>query len=87
MSNEAIYMKLPFDLSGSRSKNRFRYEILWGLSKLFDIYNENESFVMVFDYACDIEVHKDTGLDFYQVKSKKRRSSLYSRSITKKEKT
>ncbi|EGO6113562.1 DUF4297 domain-containing protein [Enterococcus faecalis] len=71
MSNEAIYMKLPFDLSGSRSKNRFRYEILWGLSKLFDIYNENESFVMVFDYACDIEVHKDTGFDFYQVKSKK----------------
>lgn len=64
-------MKLPFDLSGSRSKNRFRYEILWGLSKLFDIYNENESFVMVFDYACDIEVHKDTGFDFYQVKSKK----------------
>lgn len=64
-------MQLPFDLSGSRSKNRFRYEILWGLSKLYDIYNENESFVMVFDYACDIEVHKKDGLDFYQVKTKK----------------
>ncbi|EHQ9041141.1 DUF4297 domain-containing protein, partial [Enterococcus faecalis] len=71
MSNETIYMELPFDLSGSRSKNRFRYEILWGLSKLFDIYNENESFVMVFDYACDIEVHKESGFDFYQIKTKK----------------
>ncbi|EAD9907904.1 DUF4297 domain-containing protein [Listeria monocytogenes] len=87
MSNESIYMKLPFDLSGSRSKNRFRYEILWGLSKLFDIYNENESFVMVFDYACDIEVHKETGFDFYQIKTKKDGAVYTQESLLRKKKT
>ncbi len=35
---EKLYKKLPFDLSGSRTKNRFRNEILWGLEKIFAWY-------------------------------------------------
>lgn len=35
------YMNLPFDLSGSRSKNRFRNEILWGLKKILELYKQD----------------------------------------------
>ncbi|NLI93102.1 MAG: DUF4297 domain-containing protein [Peptococcaceae bacterium] len=63
-------MSLPYDLSGSRSKNRFRLELLWGISKMLDIYNYSD-FAMVFDYVCDIEVHSQTGFEFYQIKTHK----------------
>lgn len=54
---EGIYGQLPYDLSGSMSKNRFRNEMLWGLSKIFDLFKEGKDFCVVFDYVCDIEVH------------------------------
>lgn len=56
MNTEDSYMKLPYDLSGSSSKNRFRLEILWGASKMFDLY-DTDDFCIVFDYKCDIEVN------------------------------
>lgn len=37
MDNNEFYQSLPVDLSGSRSKNRFRLELLWGLGKLIDL--------------------------------------------------
>nr|WP_135449633.1 dsDNA nuclease domain-containing protein [Planococcus citreus] len=58
MSITEHYMNLPFDLSGSRAKNRFRNELLWGLKKMLELYKESDDFTMVFDYSCDIEVHK-----------------------------
>jgi len=64
------YRTIPHDLSGSRSKNRFRQEILWGVSKMFDIFDEPD-FCVIFDYKCDIEVHIDGIIEFYQIKSKK----------------
>ena len=33
MKLSEAYRTIPYDLSGSMSKNRFRQEILWGLSK------------------------------------------------------
>lgn len=30
-----IYAKIPYDLSGSMSKNRFRQELCWGISKWY----------------------------------------------------
>lgn len=69
MSISEYYMNLPFDLAGSRSKNRFRNEMLWGLKKMLELYSENEDFTIVFDYSCDIEIHKSDGLEFYQVKT------------------
>jgi len=62
-------MNLPFDLSGSRAKNRFRNELLWGLKKMLELYKEGDDFTMVFDYSCDIEVHKQDDLEFYQLKT------------------
>ena len=49
MSKSQVYEMLPYDLSGSRSKNRFRNELLWGLEKLYEIYKTGEDFCIIFD--------------------------------------
>lgn len=68
MTNEEYYMTLPHDMSGSMSKNRFRIELLWGISKMLDVYEKGD-FTMVFDCACDIELHVTDGFEFYQIKT------------------
>lgn len=68
MDNREYYLSLPHDMSGSVSKNRFRMELLWGISKMIDIYDSGD-FTMVFDYACDIEIHFEDGFEFYQIKT------------------
>lgn len=65
------YFSLPHDISGSRSKNRFRAELLWGVSKMLDLMETDREFTMVFDYACDIEIHYQDSLEFYQIKTRK----------------
>ena len=65
-----IYSKIPFDLSGSISKNRFRQELCWGISKMFDLFDK-EDFCVVFDYKCDIEIHFNDSIEFYQIKTHK----------------
>lgn len=71
------YKKLPVELSGSRVKNRFRMELLWGVSKLFDLLEVGGEFTVVFDYACDIEVHLNDGFEFYQIKTHAKDKSEY----------
>ena len=70
MGYSDYYMNLPLDLAGSRTKNRFRVELLWGISKLIDGYKQYDDYTVVFDFKCDIELHYENGLDFYQVKTK-----------------
>lgn len=71
MSLNTTYSLLPKDLSGSRAKNRFRQELLWGISKIYDLYLENQDdFFVIFDYVCDIEVGINDTFHFYQVKTK-----------------
>lgn len=36
------YNSIPHDLSGAASKNRFRLEMLWGIGKMFDLYNKSD---------------------------------------------
>ncbi|KAA0761721.1 dsDNA nuclease domain-containing protein [Bacillus sp. TE8-1] len=81
------YMNLPFDLSGSIAKNRFRNEILWGLKKMFDLYKEDIEFTVVFDYSCDIEVHKENCFEFYQVKTQNDNGTYTVNKLTKKNKS
>ncbi|SHK15244.1 dsDNA nuclease domain-containing protein [Desulforamulus aeronauticus] len=66
----SVYNSIPYDLSGAASKNRFRLEMLWGISKMFDLYDKPD-FCVVFDYKCDIEIHFDDTLEFYQIKTHK----------------
>ncbi len=64
------YTDLPYDLSGSLAKNRFRVELLWGLDKMLELHKKNINYVMVFDYVCDIEAHFDgNNYEFYQLKT------------------
>lgn len=83
MNREAYYLSLPHDLSGSMSKNRFRIELLWGVSKILDLMEGIEDFSVVFDYACDIEVHNNTSFEFYQIKSHKNNKAYTTSSLTK----
>lgn len=70
-------MELPFDLSGSRTKNRFRLELLWGVSKMLKLMETTDEFTIVFDYVCDIEIHLDDQFEFYQVKTHKESQPRY----------
>ncbi|MBE5860835.1 MAG: DUF4297 domain-containing protein [Butyrivibrio sp.] len=78
MELEKFYMSLPYDLSGSMSKNRFRVELLWGVGRMLELLEQDQEFTMVFDYACDIEVHFDKKLEFFQIKSHAKGMSNYS---------
>lgn len=71
MGIKEAYEKLPFDLSGARTKNRFDFEILYGIELLIDNYSTLNDFVIVFDYVCDIELHCNdkNSLEFHQIKS------------------
>ena len=78
------YMLMPYDLSGSRSKNRFRIELLWGIDKMLELMESDKSFTMVFDYVCDIEVHMQDELEFYQIKTHSKSQGAYTtKSLTK----
>lgn len=66
-----IYLNVKKDLSGTISKNRFSQEYYWGLKKIYNLFTSNSSdFVVIFDYACDIDVISDK-IYFYQLKTKK----------------
>lgn len=77
------YLSLPHDLSGSRSKNRFKTEVLWGISKMLDLIENKEKFTAVFDYACDVEIHYDERFEFYQIKTHASKNSYTIDSLTK----
>lgn len=81
--NNTQYMKLPYDLSGAMSKNRFRNEMLWGLSLIFDSYLAQKDFVAIFDYVCDIELHSDGTFAFYQLKTSSGTSPYSVNKLTK----
>lgn len=86
MSITDEYDKIPFELSGASSKNRFRLEMLWGASKMFDLFDKDD-FCIVFDYKCDIEVHLYDSLEFYQVKTHKIQSPYTLSTLSKQDKT
>lgn len=80
------YEKLPYELSGSISKNRFRIELLWGVSVMLDLMKEDKDFTIVFDYVCDVEIHYQDGFEFHQIKTHGPNESPYSaRNLTRKE--
>lgn len=86
MEVESYYMDLPADVSGSMSKNRFRNELFWGVGRALDIMETGADFTVVFDYACDVEIHMEKNTEFYQLKTHKTDKKYTIRSLTKKEK-
>ena len=49
-SIEKLAQTRPKENAGSRSSNRFEYQINWGLDKLLKLEEGNEDYVMIFDY-------------------------------------
>jgi hypothetical protein len=83
MEPKVFYLSLPHDRSGSISKNRFRLELLWGVGKMLDLMEDDREFTMVFDYACDIEVHYKDGFEFFQIKTHGTSKNYTTNSLTK----
>lgn len=86
MTDIGYYMDLPYDLSGSMAKNRFRYELLWGLKKMLALFDDKKKFIVVFDYVCDVEIHLDTHFEFYQLKTQNKNGSYTINKLIKIEK-
>lgn len=63
----------PKENAGSRSSNRFEYQINWGLNLLLKMEEVNEDYIMILDYHDDIVVcNSDSSseyIDFYQIKT------------------
>ena len=63
----------PKENAGSRSSNRFEYQINWGLNLLLKMEEANEDYIMILDYHDDIVVcNSDSSseyIDFYQIKT------------------
>lgn len=77
------YLALPSDISGSMSKNRFSYEMLWGIYYIFDIYDQTEDFIAIFDYVCDVEIHTHSSDSYYQIKTKKKTETYTPKTLCK----
>ena len=45
MGMKDIYNNLTYDLAGSRTKNRFDFEVLFGIKQLIDNYNKMRVFI------------------------------------------
>lgn len=79
------YQLITKDIAGARTKNRFAYEVDYGISKIYDCYlSKSDDFFIIFDYACDIEVGHDDKIDFYQLKTK-RNSKFNLKKLTNKD--
>lgn len=67
--------QMPDDNSGSRSDNRFGYQVNWALKKLLDLEELGRDYMIVMDYHEDVIVLDSSSrvenIDFYQIKSKR----------------
>lgn len=64
----------PRENAGSMASNRFDFQKNWAICKLIELSNENEDFILAFEFHEDVIVFdssKDPNfIDFYQIKTK-----------------
>lgn len=70
MLSDNEYQKITKDIAGARTKSRFTYEIAHGVNMIYEEYQKDGDFFIIFDYACDVEKGKDDKISFYQLKTK-----------------
>lgn len=68
------YNKIIKNLSGSITQNRFKFQRFWAIKKIYELYETNTEFIVIFDYASDIDVSVNDDLHFYQVKTNKNKN-------------
>ena len=66
---EDVYSSIIKDLSGSISQNRFKFQRYWAINKIYELYQQPKDFVVVFDFACDVDVIIEDKIHFYQIKT------------------
>lgn len=76
MTYQNVYQSYRSNLSGSRTKNRYRYELYWGIMKVYELFSNQEEFCVVFDYASDIDVINRDSLVLYQLKTHNKKVTL-----------
>lgn len=64
------YQKITKDIAGARTKSRFTYEIAHGVNMIYEEYQKEGEFFIIFDYSCDIEKGRENKISFYQLKTK-----------------
>jgi len=70
MISDKDYQSITKDIAGARTKNRFTYEMFYGIKMIYDLYLKNDDdFFVIFDYACDIEIGEENHIDFCQLKT------------------
>ena len=64
----------PSENAGSRSSNRFKYQLNWGFKKLLELEYNDEDYIIILDYHDDIVIcnseKQEDYIDFYQIKTK-----------------
>ena len=75
----------PREVSGSRSANRFDFQLSYAFSELLRLHELGQSFLMFFDFHEDLVVfdseNQPQGADFIQVKSRKALSNWTPRGL------
>lgn len=70
MSVIESYGSIVKEISGRRSKNRYKYEVYWGISRILELHESPENYAIIFDNACDIDEIIDESIKFYQLKTR-----------------
>lgn len=72
--SQSLVATTPDETSGSRSANRFDYQLNWAFSHLISLYSAQNDFVIVLDYHDDVLVldsaASPTKVECFQIKTK-----------------
>jgi hypothetical protein len=75
---EDFIAKPPRERSGSRSANRFDYQLSWAFCLLLDLESKNKDYLLVLDYHDDVVVfdseNSPSTADFFQVKTETKKN-------------
>jgi hypothetical protein len=75
---EEFVRRAPRERSGTRSANRFDYQLSWAFCLLLDLEGQNRDYLLVLDYHDDVVVfdaeNQPTQMDFYQIKTEANRN-------------
>jgi len=65
----------PREIAGSRTLNRYNFQINWSLCKLLDIHESKNDYLFIFDYHEDLIIMESESdpqqINFYQIKGKR----------------
>jgi hypothetical protein len=70
---EKIINIKPREKSGSRTQNRFDYQIHWAIAELLELHNDKNNYLIVLEHHDDIIVFdsetEPKKVSFYQIKT------------------